>query len=99
MIEAGRFVLLVTSFCGIVQAQTDLPALPCSGETSLKSLNAKVGTTVDFVNRTAQTIQVYWLNYSGARVLYFPLAPGASRAQQDFCNTPLGNYGLEQHLH
>ena len=88
MIEAGRFALLVTLLCGSVQAQTNLPALPCSQEASLKSLNSNVTTSVDFVNRTTQTIQVYWLNGSGARVLYFQLAAGASRTQVTFVTHP-----------
>jgi uncharacterized protein (TIGR03437 family) len=81
-------LLLATLVCGVAQAQTNLSPLPCSEEGSLKSLNANVATSVDFVNQTTQTVQVYWLNYMGARVLYFPLAAGASRVQQTFVTHP-----------
>ena len=81
-------LLLVVFFCGSAQAQAALTALPCSLESSLMSLNSNVSTTVDFENQTAQTVQVYWLNFMGARVLYYTLPPGMGYVQQTFVTHP-----------
>src|ERR1700730_15340174 len=81
-------VLLVTLLCRFAQAQTDLGALPCSEEASLKSLNGNVPTSVDFENQTTQTVRLYWLNYTGARVFYAAIAPGAAYLQSTFVTHP-----------
>jgi uncharacterized protein (TIGR03437 family) len=81
-------LLFVAFLCGSAQAQTALTALPCSLESSLISLNSNVSTTVDFENQTSQTVQVYWLNFMGARVLYYTLPPGMGYVQQTFVTHP-----------
>lgn len=44
----------------------------------LVGLKSVVGAhaQVTFVNRSTQTIRIYWLNYVGSRVLYKTLDPG-----------------------
>ena len=81
-------LLFVVFLCGSAQAQSALTALPCSLESSLMSLNSNVSTTVDFENQTAQTVQVYWLNFMGARVLYYTLPPGMGYVQSTFVTHP-----------
>ncbi len=81
-------LLFVVFLCGSAQAQTALTALPCSLESSLMSLNSNVSTTLDFENQTTQTVQVYWLNFMGARVLYYTLPPGMGYVQQTFVTHP-----------
>ncbi len=81
-------LLLVTLLCGIAQAQTVLNPLPCSQEASLESLNSNVSTTVDFQNQTSQTVRIYWLNFSGMRVLYDALSAGTDYVQGTFVTHP-----------
>jgi hypothetical protein len=47
-----------------------------------------VKTNIEFVNKTAGTVKVYWLDYSGKRVYYYTLAPGASYTQRTFATNP-----------
>ncbi len=70
-------------------AQTWLQPLPCSAESGLKSLNGNTPTTIQFVNDTSIVLQIYWLDYSGHRVLYDgALLPGASFTQATFLTHP-----------
>lgn len=85
--KMGKLLLLV-SLCGVLQAQTALTALPCSEESSLMALNSNVSTSVDFENQTNETVNVYWLNFMGAPVLYYTLAPGTGYTQQTFVTHP-----------
>jgi von Hippel-Lindau disease tumor suppressor protein len=56
--------------------------------TQTKSISASVKTKIEFVNKTAGTVKVYWLDYTGKRVYYWTLAPGASYAQATFDTNP-----------
>ena len=61
----------------------------CSYEGHIKSINGDTPTAVRFVNTsTTQTFQVFWLNYTGQRVLYNTLGPGQSFIQQTFLTHP-----------
>jgi len=70
------------------QAQVDLQPLDCSRESFLASVSAVTATSVQFINETGQTVLVYWLNYSGARVLYKTLGPSQSYLQQTYVTHP-----------
>jgi len=67
---------------------TELAALPCSLEGTIKSLTADSSTYITFSNLTLQTRVVYWLDYSGNRVLYNTLPPGISYTQQSYLTDP-----------
>ncbi len=67
---------------------TELAALPCSLEGTIKSLTADSSTYITFSNLTSQTRIVYWLDYSGNRVLYNTLPPGISYMQQSYLTDP-----------
>ncbi len=56
--------------------------------TQAKSLSGSVKTSIQFVNKTAGTVKVYWLSYAGKRVYYWTLAPGASYVQRTFATNP-----------
>jgi Putative Ig domain/VHL beta domain len=66
----------------------ELTPLPCSQEASLKSMEAIRSASITFSNVTSQVRQIYWLDYSGNRVLYNTLAPGASYLQQTYLTDP-----------
>ncbi len=60
----------------------------CVGEANLRSQSGTAPSTIVFVNQKAVPIKVYWLDYSGARVYFFDLAPNESLTQSTFINHP-----------
>ncbi len=61
----------------------------CSYEGHIRSINGNTPTAVRFVNTSAtSTFQIFWLNYTGQRVLYATLGPGQSFIQQTFLTHP-----------
>lgn len=66
----------------------NLPGLPCVTEEHLRSTVGEDATSIHFENASAQTVNLYWLNYSGERVLYNVLAPGDSRDRPTYLTHP-----------
>jgi hypothetical protein len=66
--------------CGV--GPGELPALDCSQEPLLRSLNGDTPTSVEFVNATDGPVNVYWIDYEGSRVLYHELLPAGQSVQQ-----------------
>ncbi len=56
--------------------------------TQTKSLEGKVRTNIRFVNKTSGAVKIYWLDYTGKRVLYKTLGAGASYVQQTWVTHP-----------
>jgi hypothetical protein len=56
----------------------------CEHEAELASQPSKEATGMTIVNRSDQSIKIYWLNFSGFRVLYHTVAPGGRITQQTF---------------
>lgn len=44
--------------------------------TQPKSITGKTPTVIKFVNKTAGTVQLYWLSYAGTLVYYYTVPPG-----------------------
>ena len=67
-----------------------LPQYACSFESTLKSIEGTVPTSIKFQNQTTGTgnVSVYWIDYSGQRVFYNSLGPGQSYVQQTFLTHP-----------
>jgi hypothetical protein len=59
---------------------------------SLKSQNTNTQTTVNFVNRTDDPVDVYWVNYEGNLVFYQHLASGESWVVQTYVTHPWAIY-------
>jgi hypothetical protein len=57
-------------------------------EKGTKSTSGDVETTIKFVNKSKQTIKVYWLDYDGDRVFYNTLEDGESYEQQTYVTHP-----------
>ena len=69
----------------------ELPsAEACKHEPDLASRASSEPTAMTFVNRSDTTLELYWLDFQGARRLYHHLTPGA-RVKQD---TFMGHYWL-----
>ncbi len=81
-------LLPLALFCASAQAQEFLQPLPCSQESLLSAINDNTPTSILFVNATTETVRVYWKNFSGNRVLYFTLPPGASADQGTWVTHP-----------
>jgi hypothetical protein len=73
-------------------------ALFCAGEASaqqgcpppgsVRSINANQRAAVTFANSTNVPLQVYWLDYTGARKFYRLLNPGQNYVQQTYVTHP-----------
>jgi hypothetical protein len=57
------------------------------GTTNGKSKVGKTPAQITFVNRTGETVSVYWLNYRGQRVLY-KLLNGKRYTQRTYLTHP-----------
>ena len=62
----------------------ELKALDCGMEESVRSIEAETLTTVEFINRTSGHMQVFWIDYTGQRVIYNILWPGESYQQKTY---------------
>jgi len=72
-------------------AHLDIPAcgeLPsgkaCGNERQKKSLKSNDPATLTFVNRSKDTLKLYWLDFDGYRKLYNTLKPGDQLDQPTF---------------
>ncbi len=83
-----KILFVFALVCATSGAQVFLPTLPCGEESALYSLNGNQATSIDFVNATTETVMLYWRDYSGNRVLYQIIAPGASYPQITFVTHP-----------
>ena len=65
-----------------------LPKRHAAEANGLKSIDSKVETSIKFVNRSGQTIKVYWLDYDGNRKLYKTLLARQLYDQETFLTHP-----------
>jgi uncharacterized protein (TIGR03437 family) len=65
-----------------------LVPLSCSQQSSLRSLEAAVETSIEFINQSSGVRKVYWLDYAGTLTLYGVLNPGESYVQGTFVTHP-----------
>jgi TIR domain/VHL beta domain len=71
-----------------VPGTTELSPVSCDREADLQSIDGLVTATITFINRTERPMKVYWLNYSGERVLYYTLKANQTAVQQTFVTHP-----------
>lgn len=57
-------------------------------EKGLKSLNSDTEAEIRFVNRSGQTVEVYWLDFDGKRKYYQTLKDGEFYDQPTFLTHP-----------
>jgi type II secretory pathway pseudopilin PulG len=63
-------------------------ATSCSIEGTLRSVSTSPASTIEFLNKTANTIKIYWIDYSGARQYYVDLPPNQSATEQSYDTHP-----------
>ena len=64
------------------------PDASCAREHGLRSLNDGTTSVIDFVNETPETLQTFWLNFSGSRVFYRQIPAGTSYTQRTWITHP-----------
>ncbi|MFN0123822.1 MAG: Ig-like domain-containing protein [Blastocatellia bacterium] len=69
-------------------SENSLTAQDCSRQSSLRSTEAVIQTEIEFVNESAETRRVFWLDYNGQLNLYGTLNPGESYVQGTFVTHP-----------
>jgi hypothetical protein len=72
---------------GRASAQTLQPLSP-GFEPSVRSVNSNTPTSVEFVNLTSQTVDIYWLDFEGDRVHYASLPSRQSYIQPTYFTHP-----------
>jgi len=86
--------LLVLSVCAGAAASATAgevlsPLDPTVVDDTYFSVNDDNLAEIDFVNQASFPVDVYWINFNGDRVLYYPgLAPGSSYDQETFITHP-----------
>jgi hypothetical protein len=93
---SNRFIIFLTmvvalfifSMPATTAADNVLPDQGCVNEASLISLNSDTPTSITFINKTSETVYVYWRNFDGERVLYNTLPAGDSYLQLTFVTHP-----------
>jgi len=84
-------IAIICFWHAALSAAADLPSLrPLAPDyaRSMKSQNANTQTTVNFVNRSDDPVDVYWVNYEGGVVFYQHLASGESCTVQTYVTHP-----------
>lgn len=59
-----------------------------SEEVHLRSLNSDTATTLQFVNKTAAPVKLYWLDYEGRRKPYGVIPPFGRQSQSTYVGHP-----------
>jgi hypothetical protein len=68
-----------------IRSCADLPAAAaCAREPDLASRPSRESTAITFVNRSEQSLQIFWLNFQGYRELYHNLVPRGRFDQKTF---------------
>ena len=83
---AGRLLVVVglSLLAGCAGAGANQP----TDQQSLRSRNSLVEAEMKFVNRSGQTVNVYWLDYEGDRKFYQALRDGEFYVQPTYLTHP-----------
>jgi hypothetical protein len=84
--EAGQTTALLNP--AVTVTRPSLTALPCADEPLMESKRAEVGTAINFVSQSPESLRIYWIDYNRQRVLYATLAPMASHRQPTYVTHP-----------
>lgn len=79
---------IVAALATSAQAQTELRALGCAGESNLRSTEEKKMTEVIFFNQSPAPIRTYRLDHQGHRIFGSEIRPGDSYVQQTYVTHP-----------
>ena len=87
---AGRLLVAVclSFLVGCAGAAVRENQNPPKNESSFRSLNSFAEAEIRFVNRSGQTVNVYWLDYTGERKYYQTLKDGELYDQPTYMTHP-----------
>src|SRR5260370_470224 len=88
-----RFISGILACCfyaSTAQTRVVLPNLdPVTIDDSSQSTSGSTFAEIDFENHLSYAVDIYWINYSGNRVLYYPaLAANSSYVQGTYLTHP-----------
>jgi hypothetical protein len=82
---AGYTIACATRSGTELRACEDLPsARYCDSEANFASRPSTERTGMTFVNRSEEPVDIYWLNFQGARIQYQHLSPGGRFVRSTF---------------
>ena len=88
----ASIALLVVTACLVTPARVGAagpaPDASCSQESTARPQNDSAAAVVTFVNDTSETLQTFWISFSGQRVLYEQIPPGGSYSQGTWLTHP-----------
>ena len=86
----GNAFILLASWATYVSVlpQYGWATTGCDSRTSLRSSSGEEPVQLRFANQTNRTVQVYWVDYTGALQLYQRLVPGQQYTQPTFRTHP-----------
>jgi hypothetical protein len=64
----------------------------CPEEQGLRSSNSERPSVITFVNGTLDDVQLFWIDFQGAKQQYGRIAPGQSHLQQTYVTHPWAVY-------
>lgn len=82
----ARWTIFLIFLLGARTASAD--SVSCGMESTLKSLRYDQALSMTFENRSSFERDLYWLNYTGKRVIYTKLAPGSTYSVNTFVTHP-----------
>jgi hypothetical protein len=79
---------VLSSLLSVLLCNTAAAYRQCPAEAYVKSQNSGYATTMAFANSSTHASMIYWLDYSGARVLYSTLEPKMTFKITTYLNHP-----------
>jgi hypothetical protein len=85
------FALALLTLAGAGQARAAGPIVPdssCADESTYKSLKGDTAAQLEVINKSPETVKIWWLDYNGKRVLYQQLPPFTMYVQRTWLTHP-----------
>jgi hypothetical protein len=84
--------LLLMSLTGVLLTSCAVVVNPRKEDTNqagvTKSISSDTKSQITFINKSGQEVKIYWLDFSGRRVLYTILEANKSYSQQTYLTHP-----------
>ena len=91
MLKAFKFLVVAAFAACVVPAQAGVTLSPLDPQVvdqTAASVSSSQTATINFVNNAGVPVDLYWIDYSGNRVLYANILPGGSYLQATYMTHP-----------
>lgn len=88
LFQHPRSLLLTTAFCLLLAPGALAGTQHAAERSGIRSGAGVVEASLNFINRSGETLKVYWLDFSGRRVLYKTLKPQQGYTQLTYLTHP-----------